>query len=86
MTTARTYPLRQVRASRALLKALDGHGAPADAYRLARLTGASVMETGRLLEQLEQRGWVTSDDPSGTINDLARRFTCVPEPETRSAE
>ncbi len=80
MNTTRTFPPRRVRASRALLQALDTLGGPGDAYRLARLTGETVMDTGRLLEQLEQLGWVNSADPTGTINDLARRFTRVPAP------
>ena len=56
------------------LSALGATRQALDAYKLAQLVGASPMDTGRALVQLHRRGLVCTDDPQGTVNDLACRF------------
>lgn len=62
-----------------VLSELRQAGRPLDAYSLSQLlVPTNAMQVGRCLHELEARGCVSSADPAGTANDLARTFCVVP--------
>lgn len=72
-------PVRMSPASarKAVLAALKGANRPLDAYQVARATGLSAMDAGRLLFSLAQERLAKTVDDTGTVNDLACRYQLV---------
>jgi hypothetical protein len=61
----------------AALNAVKNYAKPIDAYQASKLTGASVMESGRALHSLALSGYLIQLNVGGEINPLAEQFQII---------
>jgi len=60
-----------------VLRALAASPDPLDAYQVAKIAGVTPIQAGRTLAKLALKGIVRTQDPLGTVDDLAARYTLV---------
>lgn len=77
VTTHNSYLMPTSKDKKQVLTALAASKAPMDSYAMAKATGLTAMESGRVLMALHEANQARCLDELGTLNDLCARFEPV---------